>query len=417
MNVLIILNYQREVPPFMQMEISFAKELFGKIYYITPLLKNDNTNTIAYNNVSIKQIGKTIRLISFFAAILKMFSQVSIAQAFEVLKNRKFSLNYLKYIGKQIFAAENLIFKAKKIVNNHIVEDKVCVMATWFSVEALAAALLQKKYSTIYSCSLAHSFEIDQLKNSFAMFSFNTIKHAYLKKITFISNLMFISYLKQVTIPHKQIDYSKKIDVQYLGSKKIYEGQNPLNYNEFNICTCSGIIPVKRILLLLYALKHWEYGNITWTHIGSGPQEQEVRIAANELMTANQQVKICFLGQLTNNEVQEYFVKYTVDIFVNVSLSEGIPVSIMEAMSYGIPVMATDVGGTSEIVNESNGILLPKDVDAYTICQKIYFFFSLATRQKEHMRRNAFDYWEKNFNASKNMPRYFEKILRELNEY
>lgn len=38
--------------------------------------------------------------------------------------------------------------------------------------------------------------------------------------------------------------------------------------------------------------------------------------------------------------------------------SEGIPVSIMEAMSFGIPVIARNVGGMSEIVNEENGLLL-----------------------------------------------------------
>ena len=44
-----------------------------------------------------------------------------------------------------------------------------------------------------------------------------------------------------------------------------------------------------------------------------------------------------------------------VDLFLTVSANEGIPVSIMEAQSFGIPVIATDVGGISEIVNNVNG--------------------------------------------------------------
>ena len=48
--------------------------------------------------------------------------------------------------------------------------------------------------------------------------------------------------------------------------------------------------------------------------------------------------------------------------YVNLSTSEGIPVSIMEAMSYGIPVVATDVGGTSEaVVTGRSGLLIGVD--------------------------------------------------------
>jgi glycosyltransferase involved in cell wall biosynthesis len=48
-----------------------------------------------------------------------------------------------------------------------------------------------------------------------------------------------------------------------------------------------------------------------------------------------------------------------VDVFINISMSEGVPVSIMEAQSFGLPVIATDVGGTKEIMTATNGILLP----------------------------------------------------------
>ena len=51
-----------------------------------------------------------------------------------------------------------------------------------------------------------------------------------------------------------------------------------------------------------------------------------------------------------------------VDIVVISSISErvpeGIPVSLMEAMSYEIPVIATDCGGTKELVDGKSGILV-----------------------------------------------------------
>lgn len=61
------------------------------------------------------------------------------------------------------------------------------------------------------------------------------------------------------------------------------------------------------------------------------------------------------------------------DVYVLPSYHEGLPISILEAMSYGIPIISTPVGGIPEIVNEDNGFLVqPGDVDA--LADKIMFF-------------------------------------------
>ena len=58
-----------------------------------------------------------------------------------------------------------------------------------------------------------------------------------------------------------------------------------------------------------------------------------------------------------------YYNTYEIDLFVNLSTIEGVPVSIMEAQSSGIPVLATDVGSSKEIVDDDNGFLIPKDFE------------------------------------------------------
>ena len=47
------------------------------------------------------------------------------------------------------------------------------------------------------------------------------------------------------------------------------------------------------------------------------------------------------------------------DLYVSSSISEGISLTILEGMSAGLPVIATSVGGTPEIVDASCGILVP----------------------------------------------------------
>ena len=92
---------------------------------------------------------------------------------------------------------------------------------------------------------------------------------------------------------------------------------------------------------------------IHWVHIGDGPERVNIEALISQIN--NPKIKVLLLGQLPNEEVLHYYETHPVDLFINVSSFEGIPVSIMEAMSRGIPVAATPVGGIPEIVNQDNG--------------------------------------------------------------
>ena len=72
-----------------------------------------------------------------------------------------------------------------------------------------------------------------------------------------------------------------------------------------------------------------------------------------------------------------------VDLFCNVSEYEGVPISIMEAMAYGIPCLATHVGGVSEIVNCQTGILIEKNSSANQIKNYIVTFLHLSQEKKK----------------------------------
>ena len=74
----------------------------------------------------------------------------------------------------------------------------------------------------------------------------------------------------------------------------------------------------------------------------------------------------------------------------------------MESMSYGIPVIATDVGGTREIVNETTGFLLPKDFQPKEVAKIIMNFSSLSKEEKQKYREAAYDMWESKYDGEKN---------------
>jgi len=136
-------------------------------------------------------------------------------------------------------------------------------------------------------------------------------------------------------------------------------GQNPRSTSEpFRLVSCSSLVPVKRVHLIAEALKNIQFP-VHWTHFGDGPQRSTVMQAVKNMP---KHVQCDFPGLLPNAQIRKALATKPFDLFLNVSESEGAPVSIMEALSSGIPVLATAVGGIPELVDDSVGRLLPVEV-------------------------------------------------------
>lgn len=88
--------------------------------------------------------------------------------------------------------------------------------------------------------------------------------------------------------------------------------------------------------------------------LGDGPDEKNLKDLARRL---NLNSRIIFLGRVANVEM----VMPLFDLYVNTSLSEGTSMTILEAMSCGLPVVASAVGGNTGLVDKSNGAVFPHD--------------------------------------------------------
>jgi len=87
--------------------------------------------------------------------------------------------------------------------------------------------------------------------------------------------------------------------------------------------------------------------------LGEGPNLQKCQeFAKNEELDS----KIIFHGQ--SFKVKEFLNQ--ADIFILISNYEGFPLTILEAMSASLPIIASDVGGVNESVSSENGYLIPK---------------------------------------------------------
>ena len=210
----------------------------------------------------------------------------------------------------------------------------------------------------------------------------------------------------------KYPDYQEKIVLHRLGVK---DGKN-LSFSSpdetLRIVTCSSISKVKR--LDLFARAFIRLGMpVYWRHFGDGPQEKQV---TEILMGLPENLEYDFSGHVPNNHIHEYYQNNPVDLFINVSAFEGLPVSIMEALSYGISVLATDAGGTGEMVNDKNGYLIPKQSSPQDIVKKIEEFYCLSREEKLEKKQYAYSTWKQYVNCDKQYPLFVDWIEQKARE-
>ncbi len=120
----------------------------------------------------------------------------------------------------------------------------------------------------------------------------------------------------------------------------------------------------KNHMLLIKSLKNIKNLDNWELHFaGEGPLFNKIKNYVNYLGLEN---NIKFLG--FNSEVDELYKNY--DIFVLTSNWEGFPITTIEAMRASLPVIVTDVGGSSEaVINNFNGFIIPpNDEKQLTLC-------------------------------------------------
>ena len=161
-----------------------------------------------------------------------------------------------------------------------------------------------------------------------------------------------------------------KLRVSRLGVAGPDDFERPGPQLQRTVVSCSAVSEVKRVGLIFEALRSMPALSperpVRWIHFGDGPLFD--RLAAR-IADAPPGLHIELRGQVPNREVVEFYAQHRVDAFVNLSSSEGVPVSIMEAIASGIPVVATAVGGTPEAVSHElgSGELVAVDADARAI--------------------------------------------------
>jgi glycosyltransferase involved in cell wall biosynthesis len=203
-----------------------------------------------------------------------------------------------------------------------------------------------------------------------------------------------------------------KVVTLYLGSTGPETITHRSQDGTFRVVTCSQVIPVKRVDLIMDVVSevvNRGYDNITWTHIGAGPglAELERMICARPAIST----RVTLLGDVAHQEVLQFLNHSPVDLFINLSTSEGLPVSLMEAASCGIPLLALDIGGVGEIVDASNGFLLPAKATVAQVADAVVSAMTYSDSATATLRAGSRQRWEQGFDAEVNAARTLELLV------
>jgi len=201
-------------------------------------------------------------------------------------------------------------------------------------------------------------------------------------------------------------DKSGKYVISYLGQQfhdapaHIFSSKEAGSNHKFTLASCSYVITRKRVTLIAEALK--EAGlPIRWIHFGDGPEIEKLKELSKDAMKAVPGLEIEIRGYVKNDDILEIYNSGEVDGFILTSCSEGLPVSISEAMSYGLPIIATAVDGIPEQI-EDNGILLSAEPDCREVSEAVKKLFDMDPQQRKAMGRRSRGLWEQRFEAKKN---------------
>ena len=306
---------------------------------------------------------------------------------------------FLRDLPYQISYFNRVRLKAKKL-EKHIKEHNLTNAIHyiyWFDEWASILALVKKEIPQLKVISRVHGFDLHEDRSRIGYFPFRKLQLSSVEKVLAVSQQGERHLIKRYP------NFSDKIEQLYLGTRRLRP--NPFDGDQLHLLSISNLIPLKRVELIIDALAATDRP-IRWTHFGDGELMPELIERAKNL---GENIHYHFHGHVENKKILSFIENESISLFINVSNSEGLPLSMMEVQSAGVPILATDVGGVKEIVNEKTGILVDKEISSNQL-KNIIEEFPKHKLNSTEARIEIEDFWKNNFDAEKN----FEKFVNYL---
>ena len=409
--------------PFLENELKIISNDFHKIYIIPKLFQKrirEDSNHFS-NNLFLPDNAIVVPLSpiknGLFSKLKYLFTLKFIKEILKVVVKHKVKLSFsiirlvLYYLESATLIEGNLL---KLIMSYNLDRNETIYYSYWCDEGTLALSSLKRKKRINYFVTRLHGWDVyfERHKQRFLPF-----REVIFNNATFVFPIS--NNARSYIIERKLIFNTEKIITSRLGVNELKPHNRILkNNNEIYLLTISHINKVKRLDRLIDALCQINDFNVVWNHIGWGYPELELEFKKqiNQNLLKKRNIKVNLLGEFTKNQVANFLQQNRTDVLINCSENEGIPVSMMEAFSAGIPAIAFDVGGIPEIIsNGKSGLLLKNDLGNHSqqLIEAITFFLKMPIDEYLVFSKHAREDWELKYNINTNY-KYFSNILLKI---
>ena len=202
-----------------------------------------------------------------------------------------------------------------------------------------------------------------------------------------------------------KIGFDKKIIVINNGVNIEQLNKVVLENNIIQLLVVSRLVSQKNIDSIIKAVKVMENENIILNIVGDGSEINNLKLLVKKYELDE---KVSFIGKIESTKISEYLKD--ADIFIQASNYEGLPHSILEAINYEIPILSTEVGGCSVLLNKGErGYIIPMPVSEVEISEGIRKIINNKNEAKSKAKL-AKNYLNQEHNFNTNAEIYDEKI-------
>ncbi len=332
--------------------------------YVVPFRKRPGIRPLPSSATLVEDVVEASFFTRMRAMVRTIFSRHLLLVPFE--KPRPSTLRHWKNAVGGIYRGHLLYYCIKK--NRHLYRDADLLYSYWCDNTLIGLALATDEIETLAETPVicrAHGFDVYGRERGLF---FPAREYA----LSRVDNVISVSRAGAEHLRELYPRHSHKISTMYIGVEDAPHTRHLFSPQELRIVSCSNVIPLKRTHLIASMLKRYATEHpdvpIHWTHFGDGVCMNELKAATASLP---QSMTVTLRGATPNARLLNEYALGAYDIFISMSSSEGIPVSVMEAMAYGIVPLCTDAGGTREAITPETGVLLPLEASYDDFCRGI----------------------------------------------
>ncbi|MCM1233099.1 MAG: glycosyltransferase [Ruminococcus flavefaciens] len=288
--------------------------------------------------------------------------------------------------------------------------EKIIYYSFWYTYYCYSMAREKRRYPNVHMITRAHGADLyhERIPGKRQPF-----KHQMEKRLGAIVFACEYGAAYYETYVKDRLTGNDKLFVCKLGIERPGRRMPVCRNEEWELVSCSNVIPLKRIQLIIDGLALIKEAGIHWTHIGDGSQMRQIQAYAEEKLGSKGNIRYTFTGYVS--DVRAYYEHNRTDCFITTSMTEGgCPVSIQEAMSYGVPVIGTDVGGITEMIAD-NGILLSEEPTAEQVAEALRQIMTQDGQALQQMKEASYRKWQAEFDINVSFGNMLE-VLRKLSD-